>query len=91
MAKYLFDGRAGRMRKGLVSIGMTAFVCAVVGGGAKAQAACECPPVSLEERIAGSVYIFSGKPLMFAQIPPESHPSTLKAAWRFPAACPTTS
>jgi hypothetical protein len=61
------------MRKILVSIGSgAAFVVSLTAG--PAQAACECPPLSLDQRIADSIYIFSGRPLMFAQIPPGGSP-----------------
>ena len=62
------------MRKSLVSIGLAAMAFALLLGGGTVRAACECPQVSLDERIAGSAVIFSGKPLMFAQIPPGSSP-----------------
>ncbi len=61
------------MRKRFVSIGLAAVVYAVISGG-QALAACDCPDLSLDERIAGSAVIFSGKPLMFAQIPAGSSP-----------------
>jgi hypothetical protein len=76
------------MRKGLVSIGMTAMVCVVLSGGAGAHAACECPPASLDERIAGAVYIFGGKPLMFAQIPPGTSPFHSESSMEVPGGVP---
>jgi len=41
---------------------------------ATARADCDCPQVSLDERIAGATVIFSGRPLMNAQIPAGSSP-----------------
>ncbi len=61
------------MRENRFSIGSAALLAAWLGAG-PAQAACECPPLSLDQRIADSAYIFSGKPLMFAQIPPGDSP-----------------
>jgi hypothetical protein len=53
------------MRKSLgVAAAFAVLSCAGV-----ARAECQCPRSSLDEQIAGSVVIFAGKPLMFAQIP----------------------
>jgi hypothetical protein len=62
------------MRKTPVSIVTVAVAFAGIWAGASASAACECPPVSLDERIAGAVAIFSGRPLIFAQIPAGASP-----------------
>jgi hypothetical protein len=61
------------MRKSLGSIGLAAMVFAGLTGTA-ARAACDCPKSTLDERIAGSMVIFAGKPLMFAQIPQGGSP-----------------
>ena len=55
------------MRKSLGSIVFATAVALACGGTARAD--CECPDISLDEQIAGSVVIFAGKPVMFAQIP----------------------
>jgi hypothetical protein len=55
------------MRKSLGSIVIA--MAAVLACGGAARADCQCPETSLDEQIAGSVVIFAGKPLMFAQIP----------------------
>ena len=52
------------------------FVCLIAvflatGG---ARAACPCPPLSLDDRIAGATFIFTGRALTSAQIPPGSSP-----------------
>jgi hypothetical protein len=39
-----------------------------------ARAACECPKIPLEDRIAGATYIFTGRPVTTAQIPPGGSP-----------------
>ena len=62
------------MCNSLGRVGLTATVLAGLLLGGRAHAACECPPASLDERIAGSAVIFAGKPLMFAQIPSGSSP-----------------
>jgi hypothetical protein len=61
------------MRKSLGSIGLGAVIFAELSAGT-ARAACECPKSTLDERIAGSVMIFAGKPLLFAQIPEGASP-----------------
>ena len=74
------------MRKSLVSIGVAAVLLSLTA--TRAHAACECPPASLEERIAGAVYIFSGKPLMFAQIPPGNSPFHSESSIEVPGGVP---
>jgi hypothetical protein len=60
------------MRGSLGSIGLA--MAAVLACGAAHAADCQCPEISLDEQIAGSVVIFAGKPLMFAQIPEGNSP-----------------
>lgn len=60
------------MRKSLGSIGLATLVIGLSCNAA--HAGCECPKMTLDERIAGSVAIFAGKPLMFAQIPQGASP-----------------
>ena len=62
------------MRGSLGSAGlwMVAVVAVLCGGIASAD--CDCPKHSLDEQIAGSVVIFAGRPLMFAQIPEGASP-----------------
>jgi hypothetical protein len=60
------------MRKNLGSFVFAVSVAMACGG--VAQADCLCPELSLDEQIAGSVVIFAGKPLMFAQIPEGASP-----------------
>ncbi|MDB5392657.1 MAG: hypothetical protein JWM91_163 [Rhodospirillales bacterium] len=76
------------MSKGLVSIGLAAVAFAVFPVDGLARAACECPQTSLDERIAASVYIFSGKPLMFAQIPPGASPFHSEGSMEIPGGVP---
>jgi len=72
------------MRKILCSIGLAAVILALSGNAARA--ACECPKSSLDERIAGSVVIFAGKPLMFAQIPEGASPFHSEQSMEAPGA-----
>jgi len=60
------------MRESLGSIGLAMLL--VLAGGGVARAECQCPTATLDEQIAGSVVIFAGKPLMFAQIPEGASP-----------------
>jgi hypothetical protein len=62
------------MRKSLGSVGLLATALAVLSCGGMARADCDCPKNSLDEQIAGSVVIFAGKPLMYAQIPEGASP-----------------
>ncbi len=41
---------------------------------ARARADCACPPLSLDDRIAGATFIFTGRPVESAQIPPGGSP-----------------
>ncbi len=59
------------MRGSLGSI-LLAMPLLLACGGARAD--CQCPETSLDEQIAGSVVIFAGTPLMFAQIPEGASP-----------------
>ena len=60
------------MRKSLGSFVFATSIAMACGGTARAE--CRCPEHSLDEQIAGSVVIFAGKPLMFAQIPEGASP-----------------
>jgi len=62
------------MRKSLGSVGVAMAAFAMLSCAGMARAECECPQSSLDEQIAGSVVIFAGKPLMFAQIPEGASP-----------------
>lgn len=58
------------MRLPLYTVCLLAFTA--VGGTVRAQ--CECPSLSLEDRIAGATFIFTGRPMTTAQIPPGASP-----------------
>jgi hypothetical protein len=76
------------MHRSLVSIGSAAMVFTALSGGGAARATCECPQVSLDERIAASAYIFSGKPLIFAQIPQGASPFHSENSMEIPGGVP---
>jgi hypothetical protein len=58
------------MRLPLYTVCLLAFTAA--GGTSKAQ--CSCPSLSLDDRIAGSTFIFTGRAVTTAQIPPGMSP-----------------
>ena len=62
------------MRKRLGSVGVAMAAFAALSCAGAAQAECPCPHSTLDEQIAGSVVIFAGKPLMWAQIPEGESP-----------------
>ncbi len=61
------------MHKSLDSVGI-AMAFAMLSCAGIARGECQCPQSSLDEQIAGSVVIFAGKPLMYAQIPEGASP-----------------
>jgi hypothetical protein len=65
-----WNGRAA-MR---IRLGLTGLALAACLGAGRAHADCACPAASLDERIESAAVIFSGKPLMSAQIPTGSSP-----------------
>jgi len=54
-------------------LGSVGFVSLLLAAG-QAFAACECPKASLDDRIGGSAFIFSGRPVISVPIPPGSSP-----------------
>lgn len=76
------------MRKTLVSIGPAAAACAALFIAGLAHAACECPPATLDDHIASAIYIFSGRPLIFAQIPPGTSPFHSESVLQAPGSVP---
>jgi hypothetical protein len=52
---------------------MIGMLCAVLAAGSS-RADCACPTLSLDDRIAGATYIFTGRPIESAQIPQGGSP-----------------
>lgn len=52
---------------------LAALVTAILSAG-PAGADCACPPLTLDDRIAAATYIFRGRPVAMAQVPPGDSP-----------------
>jgi hypothetical protein len=72
------------MRGFLGSVGFTGLLLA----SGQALAACECPKATLDDRIGSSAFIFSGRPVVSAPIPPGGSPFHSEQTLEAPRAAP---